>query len=439
MDLKEIMKNAGIVGAGGAGFPSYAKLADGADTLVVNGAECEPLLYTDYILLKREMPMVLSGIKAVMDYAKIPCALLCVKEHTAVRLKWKDGAKLADRIILKTLPDVYPMGDEISLIYQATGRVVKPGNLPITSGVIVLNVETLYNVARAVKTGAPVTEKYVTIGGDIPEAIVVKVPIGTPVADLFETNSITIPEGYTVLDGGPSMGKVIDPENAVITKTTKGLLILPDNCEAILSKYLDGDKSIARAETACCQCTRCTDMCPRHLLGYPLEPHKMVRTAKSAVTVMPEMVISATLCCGCGICETLACCQGISPKAVINEYKSLLAKNKMRYVGKDEVYPAIERDWRMVPSERWANVLGVARFDKLAKYIGEQTYNKVEILLRQHIGAPSVPCVTDGDVVNAGDKIAEAAEGLSLPQYAPISGRVTVFDGEKIVIEKVSE
>ena len=439
MDLKEIMKNAGIVGAGGAGFPSYAKLADGADTLVVNGAECEPLLYTDYILLKKEMPMVLSGIKAVMDYAKIPCALLCVKEHTAVRLKLKDGAKLSDRIILKTLPDVYPMGDEISLIYQATGRVVKPGNLPITSGVIVLNVETLYNVARAVKMGESVTEKYVTIGGDIPEAIVVKVPIGTSVAELFEKNSITIPEGYTVLDGGPSMGKVIDPENAVITKTTKGLLILPDNCEAILSKYLDGEKSIARAETACCQCTRCTDMCPRHLLGYPLEPHKMVRTAKSAVTIMPEMVLSATLCCGCGICESLACCQGISPKAVINEYKALLGKNKMRYVAKDEVSPAIERDWRMVPSERWANVLGVAKFDKLAKYIGEQTYNKVEILLRQHIGAPSVPCVTDGEIVKKGDKIANAAEGLSLPQYASISGKVTVFDGEKIVIERVSE
>ncbi len=434
-----MMKNAGIVGAGGAGFPSYAKLADGADTLVVNGAECEPLLYTDYILLKREMPMVLSGIKAVMDYAKIPCALLCVKEHTAVRLKLKDGAKLSDRIILKTLPDVYPMGDEISLIYQATGRVVKPGNLPITSGVIVLNVETLYNVARAVKSGDSVTEKYVTIGGDIPEAIVVKVPIGTPVSELFERNSITIPEGYTVLDGGPSMGKVIDSENAVITKTTKGLLILPDNCEAIMSKYLDGEKSIARAETACCQCTRCTDMCPRHLLGYPLEPHKMVRTAKSAAAIMPEMVISATLCCGCGICETLACCQGISPKAVINEYKSLLAKNKMRYVGKDEVSPAIERDWRMVPSERWANVLGIAKFDKLAKYIGEQSYEKVEILLRQHIGAPSVPCVKDGDIVTKGDKIAEAAEGLSLPQYASISGRVTVFDGEKIMIEKVSE
>ena len=119
------MKEAGIVGAGGAGFPAYAKLAPGADILLVNGAECEPLLYTDYIILSREMPMVLAGIKAVLEYADIPRALLCVKEHTAKRLNLKDGEKLADRISLKTLPDVYPMGDEISLIYQATGRIVK--------------------------------------------------------------------------------------------------------------------------------------------------------------------------------------------------------------------------------------------------------------------------------------------------------------------------
>ena len=436
MELKELMKESGIVGAGGAGFPSYAKLADGADTLVVNGAECEPLLYTDYVLLQKEMPMVLSGIQAVLDYAKIPCALLCVKEHTAVRLKLKDGTKLADRIILKTLPDVYPMGDEISLIYQATGRVVRPGNLPITAGVIVLNVETFYNIAVKLKRGTNLTEKYLTIAGNIPEAIVLKVPIGVTVAELFDKNSIIIPEGHIVLDGGPSMGKVIDPDSAVVTKTTKGLLILPENCEAAQSKFLDGDKSIARAETACCQCTRCTDMCPRHLLGYPLEPHKMVRTAKGAATVLPEMVISATLCCGCGICESLACCQGISPKAVINEYKALLAKNKLRYVGKEDVSPAQEREWRMVPSERWANVLGVARFDKVGKYIGEQTsYARVEILLRQHIGAPSVPCVEDGTYVNKGDKIAEAAEGLSLPQYASISGKASVY-GDRIIIEK---
>ncbi len=436
MNVKELMQQSGIVGAGGAGFPSYAKLADGADTLIINGAECEPLLYTDYVLLQKEMPLVLAGIQAVLEYAKISRALLCVKEHTAKRLRLQDGTKLEDKIFLKTLPDVYPMGDEISLIYQATGRVVKPGNLPITAGVIVLNVETLYNVALAVRKSQPVTDKYLTIAGDIPSPIVVKVPIGTPISELFERNSITIPEGYTVLDGGPSMGKVIDPERAVVTKTTKGLLILPDECEAVRTKYVSGEMSIARAETACCQCTRCTDLCPRHLLGYPLEPHKMVRTAKGAVTVMPQMVVTANLCCGCGICESLACSQGISPRAVINEYKALIAKNKIRYVGKTEVQPLPERDWRMVPSERWANVLGIAKYDKVAKYVGEQTqFTRAEILLRQHIGAPSVPCVQDGDRVNKGDKIAEAAEGLSLPQYASVSGRVSVYQ-DRIIIEK---
>lgn len=438
MDLKELLKEAGIVGAGGAGFPTYAKLADGADTLVVNGAECEPLLYTDYILLQREMATVLSGIQAVLEYAKIPRALLCVKEHTAKRLGMEDGKKLSSNILLKTLPDVYPMGDEISLIYQATGRVVKPGNLPITAGVIVINVETLYNAALAKKFSTKVTMKWLTIGGNIPQPIVLRVPVGTPVSDLFEKNSITIPEDHVVLDGGPSMGKLIDPQTAVVTKTTKGLLILPSDIEAVTSKFLDGPKSVARAETACCQCTRCTDMCPRHLLGYPLEPHLMVRTAKSAVTALPQMVLSATLCCGCGVCESLACCQGISPKAVINEYKGLLAKNKLRYIAKEEVEVAPEREWRMIPSERWAAILGVKKFDKLPVFKGEDIeYPRVEMLLRQHIGAPSVSIVNDGDKVERGDKIAESGEGLSLPLYAPIAGYVTNENG-KIIIDKVN-
>jgi Na+-translocating ferredoxin:NAD+ oxidoreductase RnfC subunit len=151
---------------------------------------------------------------------------------------------------------------------------------------------------------------------------------------------------------------------------------------------------------------------------------------------MPEMVVTANLCCGCGICESLACSQGISPRAVINEYKALIGKNKMRYVAKEEVSPLPERDWRMIPSERWASVLGVAKFDKVGKYIGEQTdFTRAEILLRQHIGAPSVPCVKDGDRVERGDVIAQAAEGLSLPQYASVSGTVSVYN-DRIIIEK---
>ena len=434
MEIKEIMKAAGIVGAGGAGFPSYAKLAEGAEILVVNGAECEPLLYTDYVILKRECSAVLEGIEAVLEYAHIPVALLCVKEHTAEKLKWKDGQRLSAHTLVKILPNVYPMGDEISLIYQATGRVVRAGNLPITAGVIVYNVETLWNLAQKLRFNAPVTMKWLTVGGNVAQPFVVKVPVGTPVEELFAAYSVTVPEGNSVIDGGPSMGKLIDVETAVVTKTTKGLLILPDNTPAMQSKFMDAKKSVARAETACCQCTRCTDLCPRFLLGYPLEPHKMVRTAMGAAVVMPQMVISATLCCGCGICETLACSQGISPRAVIAQYKEVLAKNKLRYQAREDAEVREERDYRMIPSQRWATVLGVQKFDKVATYQGEnEAFTRVEIGLRTHIGAPSVPCVETGDTVQKGDKIAESGDGLSLPQYASMNGKVVV-DGGKIII-----
>ena len=436
MELKELMQSAGILGAGGAGFPSYAKLAAGADTLVVNGAECEPLLYTDYHLLKRELTLVLAGISAVLDYAKIPRALLAVKQHTAEKLKWTEGQTLAERIFVKVLPNVYPMGDEISLIYQATERVVKPGNLPITAGVIVLNVESLWNVGNAVRYGKAVTETWLTIGGDVSQPITLKVPVGTPVEKVFAQYSITVPETHTVLDGGPSMGKPIDPDTAVITKTTKGLLILPNSSAAVQSKFLDAKKSVSRAETACCQCTRCTDLCPRYLLGYPLEPHKMVRTAMGAAELLPEMVITANLCCGCGICETLACCQGISPKAVITQYKEVIGKNKIRYVAKDEVQAREERDWRMVPSEKWESVLGVKLFDRVSVFKDDMAeVRKVEISLRPHIGAPSVPCVKDGDEVHKGDVIAVAADGLSIAQHASIDGKAYV-ENQKIIICK---
>ena len=336
-ELRQVMKDAGLVGDGGAGFPSYAKLAEGADTLVINGSECEPLLYTDYILMKREMHLILAGIQAVIWSLRLKRALFCVKEHTAKRLSMAEGDTLIPHVTVKVMPNVYPIGDEISLIYQATGRLIRPGNLPISKGVIVYNVETMYNLGRAIKYFEPVTMKWLTVGGDVKEPRVVRVPIGTPVADLFDRLGIEVDEDHVVIDGGPSMGKIINHNIAEVAKTTKALLVLPKNTRAVESKLINKEMAVTRAETACCQCTRCTDMCPRALLGYPLEPHKMVRTAMGAVVTMPNMVLSATLCCGCGICESLACSQGISPKAVINKYKELLAKNKMRYVADEDV------------------------------------------------------------------------------------------------------
>jgi Na+-translocating ferredoxin:NAD+ oxidoreductase RnfC subunit len=183
---------------------------------------------------------------------------------------------------------------------------------------------------------------------------------------------------------------------------------------------------------------RCTDICPRNLLGYPIEPHKMVRTAMHAVELNPQMVITASLCCNCGICETLACNQGVSPKAVINEYKAVLAKNKLRYVATSEVEVSKERDYRMIPSTRWESILGVSKFDKIAEYIGENyDFNEVRISTRSHIGAPSVPTVKVGDIVKIGDKIADSNDGLSLPQYATINGKV-ISVSDEIIINKVN-
>lgn len=436
MELKQLMRASGIIGAGGAGFPSYAKLAEGADTLLINGAECEPLLYTDYTILKRELSTVITGINAVLDGAGIPRAVLAIKMHTAKRLSLSDNDALDARIRLRVLADVYPIGDEVSLIYEALGRLMSPASLPITVGVIVYNVETMYNLGRAVRFSEPVTMKWLTVGGAVDKPVVVRVPVGARVEELFERLGIEVGEGYSVIDGGPSMGKLINPVTAAVSKTTKGILILPDSIQAVSSKLIDEKKAVARAETACCQCTRCTDMCPRALLGYPLEPHKMVRTAMGAAVVMPQMVISATLCCGCGICESLACSQGISPRAVINNYKAVLAKNGMRFVTKKPAEVTPEREYRMIPSEKWMTTLGVARYDKIPQYIGEiKDFSRLEIPLNRHIGAPSLPVVADGAFVSSGEVVAEAQDGLSIPQHAPIDGRVSV-ERRKIIIDR---
>lgn len=205
-ELKKVLQDAGVVGAGGAGFPSYAKLAEGADTLVINCIECEPLMYTDYMLVQERLGRVVEGAQAVMEFTGIGHAYLAIKEYRAMTLGLTDGQVLADGISVKTVPNIYPMGDEINLIYQVTGRLVKPGNLPITAGVIVYNVETVYNIRAAVRHGQPVTEKWLTIGGDIPKAYVVRVPVGMRISDVLRAMNVTVPENHVMFDGGPAMG-----------------------------------------------------------------------------------------------------------------------------------------------------------------------------------------------------------------------------------------
>ncbi len=440
LEFKESIKTAGVVGAGGAGFPSYAKIADGVDTVIINGAECESLLYTDLALLTHELRQIVEGIDALVANVKAERGLLCVKEHTAETLSLFDGQRLGKSVAVKVLPNVYPMGDEISLIYEATGRQVKAGSLPISVGVIVFNVETVSNIREAIRHRVAVTHKWLTVGGDIKKSVVVYVPVGMYVKELFTKLGISVPETHAVIDGGPAMGKIIDYENAVITKTTKGLLLLPKTLPIVMSKITSLETQVRRGTSACCQCTRCTDLCPRNQLGYPLEPHKLVRIAAGSASVDARIFASATLCCGCGICEHAACSQGISPRAMIFKLKAELAKEKARYISDEAVHARDTRGYRMISSERWKSIIGVTAYDRHAELLKKDfAPSKVEILMRAHIGSASVPCVAVGDPVYAGELIAEAGEGLSLPQYASIAGVCTYVDENKIIIERVKE
>ena len=439
--LKQIMQDNSIVGAGGAGFPSYAKLAEGAEFLVINCAECEPLIYTDFMLMREKMDKIVGGAQIIMENTGIKHTYISIKEHRGHMLGYTDGQILGEGVSVKLLPNVYPMGDEINLIYETTGRVIRPGCLPITSGIIVFNGETVYNVWRAYNMNRPVVSDWFTIGGDLPKRYVVKTPIGTRLKDVFDMLGINFnPNTHALINGGPSMGRLDDLNSIIVNRTSKSFLVIPKTARAVKNKQMHIDDMLRRAASACCGCSRCTEMCPRHTLGYPIEPHKMVRIAcGNTAEEHPELITTATLCCSCGICAEV-CCQEISPKDVILKFKGILGKNKMRFTPEDgkEYKISADRPYRMIASHRWEDILNVHKYDVVPEFVFDKIkVNKVEVPMGTHIGAKAIPTVKVGDMVVEAQKIADAAPGLSIPQFASISGKVTYVDDNKVVIEAV--
>lgn len=434
-ELKQLVAAAGVVGAGGAGFPTAVKIAAGADTLVINAAECEPLLQTDYAIMHTHMDKMLAGAEAVIEAAGMQRGVLGIKKHNLPRLGLRDGQQVSAHVSVRALPDVYPMGDEIILVYETLGRVIQPGALPLTVGAIVCNAETLYNVARAIE-GTPVYEKWVTIGGKVPQTLVVRVPVGMRVSELLEKCGVYVPDDCVVVDGGPAMGPVIDPSSSFVKKTTKGITIYPRDIPAITGKLAKDRVINIHALSNCCQCTRCTDLCPRGLIGYPLKPHKIVKASMDMVEEMPELYTGATSCSGCGVCELVACCQEISPRRVYAQVKGILASKKMRYNGPAaEVDP--DRDYRMVPSDRFARMIGVDQFERepVLQLDNIMTASEITLLTRQHVGAPATPCVQVGDIVEPGTVVAQASGMISATIHASVHGRVTAVSNTAVVIE----
>ncbi len=416
---------AGVVGAGGAGFPTHVKISAAVDTVIVNGAECEPLLRVDQQLMATEAEKVIKGLEAVMEATGAATGIIALKSKYKAACDTLEQLTTGKNIRLFKLGDFFPAGDEQVLVYEVTGRVVPEGGIPLKAGCVVSNVETMLNVANALD-GIPVTDTYVTITGEVSQPLTLKLPVGTPVLEALALAGVRDTGNIAVIDGGPMMGQVLEDLSVPVTKVSKGFIVLPAEHPLVKNKTLSMQDIIRRSKSVCIQCRMCSDMCPRALLGHSLSPHLIMR-GLNYLQAGSDTMKSALLCCECGVCELFACPMLLSPKQVNAAFKKELSGQGLKPeppVGEKPVSQF--RDYRKVPSKRLIARLGLSRYDVPAP-LTDTTYSPraVYLPLRQHIGAPAIPTVEPGQRVVKGELIAGIPEGaLGANIHASISGTV---------------
>lgn len=439
MDMKELsmlMQQNGIVGAGGAGFPTYAKLNENADTIILNCAECEPLLRLHRQLLEKYAQEIVDTFHLIGEAVGAKEVIIGIKKaytRTIEALNSVIGAYPEVRLGL--LDEVYPAGDEVVLIYEVTGKVVRPGGLPIECGVAVFNVETVYNVYRAMNQQTPVMDKLVSVVAEVEQPVTVRVPIGTSIEETVHLAGAATTPNPVYFIGGPMMG-FIGSGSQPVTKTTNAVLVLPESHYIIQKKRQKVSIDLKRAAACCCQCSMCTDLCPRNRLGHPIQPHLFMRAATCKDVQKPDIFVNTFFCSSCGLCEMYSCFQGLSPRTLMAEYKAGLRSHGLK---PPQVVPkpvGEEREYRKVPMERLMARLDLTKYNKEAPLDESAVLvRKVKIMLSQHIGAPASPIVKQGDTVAAGQMIAEPAKGLSVGIHASIDGVVKEVSEKYVIIE----
>lgn len=433
-NLLEKIKDAGVVGAGGAGFPTHVKLSSKADYLIINGAECEPLLRVDQQLMYRDAEKLLDCIEKLVSVFEFKKAYLCIKKKHKEAIERLKGLIKTDKIEIFTLDDFYPAGDEQVTVYEVTKRIVPEGSIPLKVGCIVLNAETILNIRNSFDS-IPVTDTWLTVSGEVPRPVTLRLPIGMRIIDALKIAGLNGTEGKAVIDGGPMMGKVLTDFESPVTKTTKGLIVLEKTHPLIASKTLDMASIIKRSRSACIQCTQCSCLCPRNLLGHNLYPHKIMRSLNYSREDL-DSYVHTLICSECNVCELYACPMGLSPRAVNAAFKKELLSSGIRYPAKDKTYNASPaREFRKIPVKALIRRLKLKAFDVEAPVIHTSFIPEmVAIPLKQHAGAASVPLVNAGQEVVKGQLIADIPQGsLGAKIHASISGRVKEVSGFIII------
>ena len=287
----QAVKESGMVGLGGAGFPTHVKLGvdvERIEQLIINGAECEPYVTSDtYTMINRREDMEYA-IEMMKKHLGIKHIIIGVeankKKAIASMMKLMKDSCEGCKIDVKVLPTVYPQGGEKVLIYHTTGKAVPAGKLPIDVGCIVLNCTTLASIGEYLKTGMPLVKKCVTVdGGAVKDPHNVLVPVGTPISEIFEKCGGLTSQPAKIIYGGPMMGITLPYADAPVLKNTNALLALTEK-EAKLPKT-----------TACIRCGACTNTCP-----FGLAPAAIATAYENKdAALLSELSVQSCMECGC--------------------------------------------------------------------------------------------------------------------------------------------
>lgn len=315
-EIRGKIQKAGIVGMGGAGFPTNVKLSpkepDKIDYVIVNGAECEPYLTSDYRRLIEEPEVVIVGLKVMLKLFDNAKGIIAVEDNKLDAIaKLKELVKSEDRIEIKTLYTKYPQGAERMLINAVTGRKINSSMLPADAGCVVDNVDTVFAIKSAVIDGRPLIKRVITVTGDaINEPHNFLVRTGTNHSELIDAAGGFKEEPEKIISGGPMMGMAISTIDVPVTKTSSALLC-----------YVKDPLSKVK-ETNCINCGRCVSVCPGRIIPTRLAEFSEHGDMENFVKY------NGLECCECGCCSYICPAKRNLTQAIKSMRKQVLASKK---------------------------------------------------------------------------------------------------------------